>query len=287
MYNKDMSSIEEQVDAAAKAGTEELWRLIRGQHPAVMSRAVLNGNLTEQMAVFIAGSRRVSPEVLGTLANDFRFKDSERLKLAICKNPKAPRKITLSLLKFLKIFDLADMSRDQQVDIAVRQKIEHVFSEKMPSLPSGVKTALARRASSTIVLSLMERGDRKVTGVCLDSPVLAEAHIYALINRQTTKGAVIKMIADHEKWSLRYSVKFALIRNYYTPMAQVAKFIRAMKIADLKDLYADPKVPLSTRPFIYRELLDRGQNPEIPKEEVFILADDEDPSIPGEETGHE
>ena len=282
-----MSSIEEQGNAAVKAGTEELWRLIRGQQPSVMSRAMFNENLTEQMAVFIAGSRRVSPEVLGALANDFRFKDSEKLKLAICKNPKAPRKITLALLKFIKIFDLADMSRDQQVDITVRQKIEQMFREKLPSLPSGVKTALARRASSNIVLSLMERGDKKVTGVCLDSPVLTEGHIYTLINRETTKGTVIKMIADHGKWSLRYLVKFALIRNYYTPMARVAKFIHAMKIADLKDLYADPKVPLSTRPFIYRELLDRGQNPEIPKEEIYTLAEDDDFSIPGGERRHE
>jgi hypothetical protein len=282
-----MSSIEENAKAVVDAGTEELWRLIRGQHPAVMSQAILNRGLTQEMAAFIAGSRRASPEVLGTLANDVRFKDSYKLKLAICKNPKAPRKVTLSLLKFIKVFDLADMSRDQQVDITFRQKIEHIFSEKMPSLPSGVKTALAKRASSNIVLSLMDRGDKKVIGVCLDSPVLTEGHIYTLINRQTTKGAVIKMIADHEKWSVRYSVKFALIRNYYTPMTRVAKFIHSMKIADLKDLYADPKVPLSTRPFIYRELLDRGQNPELPKEEVYTLAEDEDFSIPGGEGGHE
>jgi hypothetical protein len=282
-----MSSIEENVKAAVDAGTEELWRLIRGQHPAVLSQALLNRGLTQEMAVFMAGSRRVSPEVLGALANDVRFKDSYTLKLAICRNPKASRKITLSLLKFIKVFDLADMSRDPQVDITVRQKIDQMFSEKMPSLPSGVKTALAKRASSNIIMSLMDRGDKKVIGVCLDSPVLTEGHIYALINRQSTKGAVIKMIADHEKWALRYAVRFALIRNYFTPMPRVAKFIRSMKIADLKDLYADPKVPLSTRPFIYRELLDRGQNPELPKEEVYTLGEDEDYSIPRGESGQE
>jgi hypothetical protein len=33
-----------------------------------------------------------------------------------------------------------------------------------------------------------------------------------------------------------------------------------MKTSDLRDLYSDPKVPLSTRPFIYRELQERGEN---------------------------
>lgn len=281
-----MPSLKEKMNAALNAGTEELWELIRGQHPEVMSNATLNRNLTEEMAVFIAKSKRASFEVMGFLANDVRFKDSYKLKLAICRNPKTPEKITLSLLKFIKVFDLADISRDQQVAINIRRKIEHMFAERIPSLPSGVKTALAKRASSDIVMSLMDRGDAKVIGVCLDSPVLTEGHIYKLIHRQATKGTVIKMISEHEKWSLRYMVKFALIRNFYTPMARVIKFIRDMKITDLKDLYADPKLPLSTRPFVYRELLDREQDPELQKDEVYNLTEDEDIVVPDPEGGN-
>lgn len=265
--------------SALNASAEELWRLLRGQHPEVMSAATLNRNLTEEMAVFIARSKRVSLEIMGFLANDVRFKDSYKLKLAICNNPKTPQKVTLSLLKFIKVFDLADISRNQQVSISLRQKIEHIFAERIPSLPSGVKTALAKRASSNIIMAIIDRSDDRVISVCLDSPALTEGHIYRLINRPTTKGSVIQMIAQHKRWSLRYSVKFVLIRNFHTSMTSVTKFIRAMKIMDLKDLYADPKLPLSTRPFIYRELLDRGQDPELQKEEVYNLADDEDSLI--------
>ena len=81
-------------------------------------------------------------------------------------------------------------------------------------------------------------------------------------------------------------VKFALIRNFYTPMARVIKFIRDMKITDLKDLYADPKLPLSTRPFVYRELLDREQDPELQKDEVYNLTEDEDIVVPDPEGGN-
>jgi hypothetical protein len=274
-----MPSHEESMKSVLNASAEELWRLLRGQHPEVMSAATLNRNLTEEMAVFIARSKRVSMEVMGFLANDVRFKDSYKLKLAICKNPKTPQKVTLSLLKFIKVFDIAEISRNQQISISLRQKIEYILAERIPALPSGVKTALAKRASSNIIMAIIDRSDDNVISVCLDSPVLTEGHIHTLINRPTTKGSVIQMIAQHKKWSLRYSVKFALIRNFHTSMTSVTKFIRAMKIMDLKDLYADPKLPLSTRPFIYRELLDRGQDPELQKEEVYNLTDDEDSLI--------
>jgi hypothetical protein len=47
------------------------------------------------------------------LAGDIRFKSSYRLKLNLCKNPKTPQKIVLSLLKYLRIFDLGDITKDR------------------------------------------------------------------------------------------------------------------------------------------------------------------------------
>jgi len=85
------------------------------------------------------------------------------------------------------------------------------------------------------------------------------------------------MIAGHPKWSLRYSVRFALIRNFNTPMARVTHFIGEMKTSDLKDLYADPKLPTSTKPFLFRELLLRGEPLEEEKEELYTLNGEEDP----------
>ncbi len=73
---------------------------------------------------------------------------------------------------------------------------------------------------------------------------------------------------------------FALIRNFYTPMARAAKFISRMKINDLKDLYADPKVPSSTKPFIFRELRERGETVDIQQEVAYDLHDDDDRPLP-------
>jgi len=274
-----MMRVEERIRIAHTAYGEELWKLIRDPHPEVILNATLNKNLTEEMAVFIAKKKNTPSEVLGFLANDIRFKDSYKLKLAICKNPKSPQKITISLLKFLRIFDLGDMTRDQNIPINTRQKIEYSISEKIPSLPSGNKVALAKRANSNIVMTLMERGDSNVISTSLDSPVITEGHICKIINKTKSKSLLIKMIAENPKWSLRYSIRFSLIRNYHTPMKQVTEFISSMKTADLKELYSDESVPKSTKPFIFKELLERGETVHIEEEDTYELSEDEDLSL--------
>lgn len=253
-----------------------MWQYARDPHPDVISNALLNRALTEEMAVVIAKGKAASAESLGFLAQDVRFRSSHKLKLALCRNPRTPQRITFTLLKFLRIFDLTEVAKDQQVPVAVRQKIEHIVAERVPSMPLGVKTALARRGGTGILMMLMDCGDERVIATCLDSGALTEAHLYKLVSRPATGRAVIALIAGHPKWSCSYHIRFGLIRNFHTPMHLVEKFVTGMKTADLRDLYADAKLPTATRPFIYRELLERGETTEHPPEEVFELQDDED-----------
>jgi len=264
---------------ALTAEGEELWNIVRDPHPAVILNASLNKHLSEDMAVFISKKRSTPAEVLGMLAADIRFKDSYKLKLAICKNPKTPQKITLSLLKFLRIFDLGDMTKEQLIPISIRQKIEYSISEKMASLPSGTKTALAKRSNSNIVVSLLEKGDKNVIAACLESPSITEGHLCKLINRLSSKPLLIRMIAENQKWSLRYDIRFALIRNFQTPMKYAVEFINSIKTSDLRELYSYGNLPTATKPFIYRELMDRNETVEPPKEELYELSEDEEADI--------
>jgi hypothetical protein len=268
-------TLDERLKHAQTARGEELWNLVRDPHPDVILNVTLNRNLTEEMAVFIAKKKSSPAEALGFLAGDTRFRDSYKLKLLICRNPRTPQRVVFSLLKFLRIFDLGDMTRDQTIPITVRQKIEMMLTEKIPSLPSGVKSALARRSNSTVVISLMERGDKGVVSTCLDSPVITEAHLCTLLHKSTIKPVIVQMIAEHPKWSLRYAVRYALIMNFHTPMVRVTRFIPEMKTNDLRELYSFEGLPGGTRPYIHSELKERGESAETPREEVYEISEED------------
>lgn len=281
-------SIEERLQRAHTVQGDELWSIVRDSHPQVILNATQNRNLTEEMALVIAKNRIAPAEALGFLAGDARFKDSQKLKLALCRNPKTPQRIIFSLLKFLSVFELGDLTRDQNVPVTVRQKIELMIQEKIPALPAGVRSALAKRSNTNIVLAIMNRSDSQVIRACLDSHVITEAHLCAIINKSAVRPALLLGICDHPMWSLRYNIKYALIRNYHTPLAHIIRFIPDMKTNDLRELYRDESISSSTRPYIFSELRERGLSVEIPGDEVFELDEGTDlPDVPADTADEE
>lgn len=253
-----MKDIEKAMQSASSCSEEELELLVHHTSVKVISKLLYNSNLTETLALVIANRKNITPDVLESLSNDGRWRKSYLVTLALCKNPKTPQKLSLSLLKSMRVFDLADLTRNRQVPINVRARAESYISEKILSMPLGIKITLARRASSNILMRLIEDGMKEVVTVCLDSPYMTEDILCKIINKKKTGYHVIRQIADHQKWSCRYHVLWSLIRNYYTPLSRVVNFLEKMKTGDLKGLYNDPGIPPGTRPFIYRELMDRG-----------------------------
>ncbi len=267
------------IKAAQSVKGDDLWTAIKSQHPEALDNASLNRHLTEDMALYIAKNKNTSSETLGFLAGDVRFKDVYRVRLAVAKNPKCPQRVALSLIKYLRIFDLADITRDKRIPSMFRQKVELTIAEKLPALPEGIKSALAKRACAELVMRIMEMSERKVIDSCLESPILTEEHLTKLIRRVRTKPIVIRCIAEHPKWAVRYPIKYALLRNIHTPMEHAGRFIEEMKTIDLQELYDDTKVPDVMKPFMFRELKGRGKPLEAPKEIVYELEGDEDEDL--------
>jgi hypothetical protein len=245
--------------ASTSIKEEELRLLVHHPSPKVMSKLILNSNLTDELALIIAGRKNISPEILETLYNDIRWKENYPIMLAICKNRKTPQKITLSLIKSLRVLDLADLTRNHHIPINLRIKAEAKINEKILPMPLGIKKTLAKRASSNVLVKLIEDGIKDVVDICLDSPYITEAAISKIINMKKTTSQVIRQIALHPKWSARHQIRWSLTLNNQTPLSCVVNFLKNMKTTDLKELYNAPELPSSTRHFIYRELLEREE----------------------------
>jgi hypothetical protein len=254
-----MKDLEQALQSAFIADQEELKLLAYHPSSKVLSNVLLNRNITEDIVLIIAGRRNISSEILEVLSTDLRWKDAYRIISALCRNPKTPQKVSLSLLKKLRIFDLADLTRNPQVLVNVRMKAEETINEKVLVLPIGIKKTLAKKASGKVLLKLVEDGMKDVVADCLNSPVMTEAMICRIIHMKKIASNVIRQIAEHPKWSLRYDVQYALVRSHHAPLSRVVHFLNKMRARDLKELYGASEVPSSTKPFIYRELMDRNE----------------------------
>ena len=255
-----MKNLEKDIQRASTANEEELESLVHHPSLRVIARLIYNKNLTEDLALILAGRKNISPDILEALSINARWKNSYKIKLALCKNPKTPQRLSLALIKSLKIFDLADMTKNKVIPINLRMRIEADISERTPAIPLGIKITLAKRASSSVLMKLIEEGLKEVVAACLDSPYMTEGDIYKIISMKNISPQVIRMIAAHARWSCRYMIRWALIRNTHAPLARIVNFLKDMKKTDLEELYSAPEVPSCTKPFIYRELSEREES---------------------------
>jgi hypothetical protein len=249
-----MSSMNDDMRLASSGGAEELRRLVHTPDMAVLSTVLLNRNLTEELAVIIAMRKSIASDLLDMLSHDRRWKSSYPLKLTLCKNPMTPMKTAITFLKELRIFDLADLSRNHFIHVTLRKKAEAAIAEKLPTLPLGIKKNLARRIAGELLLKLLQEEDSELLTNCLNSPALTEGCLFKAINSPHVKSRLIELILSHPKWSYRYDLRYTLIRNNLTPLAYITGILPDIKTNDLKLLYKDPKVPKSTKPFIHSEL---------------------------------
>lgn len=255
-----MEDVDKDIELASTGNEEELRYLAHHPSHRVIEVLLKNKNLTEDIALIIASRKNMKPEILELLINDMRWKDNYHIMLTICKNPRTPHRISLSIIKFFKIFDLADLTRNQFIPTNIKKRAEAVIIERIPTMPLGIKKALTKRAGSTILMRLIEGGEKDVVALCLDSPFMTEAEIYKILHNKTVHAEVIKQIAEHPKWSYRYQIQRVLIYNAYAPLSRVVYFLKNIKTAELKELYEAPEVPSGTKPFIYSELRERDGN---------------------------
>jgi len=268
-------TMEQRIERAAIVGKEDIDSFLHDPSPRVLKALLTNCLLTEEHALVIANRRNLSGDVLEAIAKDRRWAGSYPLKLAIAKNPKTPLFVSLSLARHLRLFDLADITRDHFLPIPYRKKIEAMIIERVPSMPLGIKKTLARRAAGNVLFTLLRSRDVEIVQTCLGNPHLMESHLFKYISREDSLRETISMIAEHPNWSCRTVIRMSLARNAQTPLSSCIRFFSRMTAPDLRELYADNLVPVTVKPFIHRELFERGLEASPPTDDETIYEVDE------------
>jgi len=267
---------EKRMDLARSAGEEEIVGFLHDVSPNVVRALLRNTHLTEKNVLVITTRKNLPGDIFEMIAKNKRWAESYPIRLALAKNPKTPLSISLSIARYIRLFDLAEISRSRFLPIVFRHKLEAILIEKIPSMALGVKKTLAKIVSGEVLLMLIHDGYPEVVKLCLDSPYLLESHLYKVLSRYNTMPGTVKAIAEHKNWTSRSMIKFALIRNKHTPLSLSVQFLAAMKIVDLRELYNDPSVSVTIKPFIHRKLRERGEEPDKAIEEQVYEIDEED-----------
>ncbi|HXY53751.1 MAG TPA: hypothetical protein VEM40_03655 [Nitrospirota bacterium] len=248
------------VELAALANEGEIARYVHDPSPKVIRALLLNRLLAEEEVLIIANRKNIPSDVLETIARDKRWAESYPVRLALARNPKSPLSISLSIARYLRLFDLEEITHCHFIPLTFRHKVEAIIMERIATMPLGNKKTLAKKAAGNILLKLLQDSDPEVVQISLNNPYLVEGLLYKVISRAETVAGTIRMIAEHPSWSCRSLIRYSLVRNAHTPLSSSVRFLQQMRIMSLRELYEDPSLPVAIKPFVHRELWDRGED---------------------------
>jgi hypothetical protein len=107
-----------------------LRRLFKDQDPAVIRSLLLNPRLTESDILKIASLKPTSPRVLEEIFRSHKWIARYRAKKALVCNPYCPPSIAVHLLKFLLLSDLREISKFEDLHLAVKEAAHQLLAER-------------------------------------------------------------------------------------------------------------------------------------------------------------
>jgi len=252
---------EQEVDAehARSASADDLKSLVHDAREEILLALLENPNLEEPHVTALVGRLDLSANLLSAIAAEGKWISRESVRLALARHPRTPKRIAVSILRQLFLFDLARLTLLPSAPADIRRAAEEAILARAPHLPVGEKLTLARRGPSRVAGALLAEGHPQAIKLALDNAFLTESQVLKVLAKSGVPERAVAAIAQHGKWSRMYNVRVALVRNPSTPAPHVMRILPDLTLHDLKDLAKLESLPAHVRRYIDEELRRRSK----------------------------
>lgn len=257
------STADEMAARAAAAPARELEPFFRSAEKEVLLALARNRNLGERELLRLLERRDLPPGVVAELARHEAAQSSAAVRLAVARHPRAPRRVSLPLLKFLFLFDLVKLAQTPAVPADVKIAAEEMILKRAESLPRGERMTLARRGPGRVAAALLNTADSLQIQAALENPYLTEALVLKALSADTIAPIVVETIARNEKWSRRYALRLRLVRHSMTPFHVILGWLPSLAAGDLREVCQDRRMPDSVRRYLLGYCAERLGKPHL------------------------
>jgi len=221
-----------------------LEEAIHSASAEVLKAAAADSALDEDLALALLQRSDLPAEVLEQISKNAAVGNSRKVKLALLGHAKTPRHVSLALLRKLFTFDLMKVALTPLVAGDIKAAAEEALIKRLESLSLGERISLARRAAGRVVGALLHDPETRVIHAALENPRLTEGLVVRALMKNGASAALVLAVCEHPKWSLRYEIRVALLRNEKTPVRFAQEFAETLSSTTLnKRLGA--KTPIS------------------------------------------
>lgn len=121
--------------------------------------------------------------------------------------------------------------RYSEYDFVEGQELDHITLGEKRSLAKGFKKDTLDR--------LVYDPDPHVIRNLLNNPRITERDVLKVASKRPVSEEILIEIFNNKKWSERYSIKRALVKNPYTPTRLALGLVNFMLVQDLKEISRD------------------------------------------------
>ena len=244
---------------ARSASAEELNTLVHEADAKVLAALLGNPNFQEKHAELMLDRGDLPAEIIGAIVQDAKWMASESVRLRVAQHPHTPRRIALTAVRQLYLFDLVRLSLLPSAPAEIRRAAEEMMIARVPQLPLGEKITLARRGPARVAGAILAEGHPQALKLALANRLLTEAQVLKALAKPDVSARVVAAIASDAKWSCQYDVRMALLRNEQTPETFLGETLSDIARRDLDDLLALSELPGRNRALIGEELKRRTE----------------------------
>lgn len=254
-----LPELEISVEYARSEAGDALKSLVHDPREEILLALLENPNLKEPHIAALVDRLDLSARVLAAISEKGTWTSHEKVRLAVARHPRTPKRIALAMLRQLFLFDLARLSLLLSAPADIRRAAEEMILARVPHLPVGEKLTLARRGPARVAGALLAEGHPQAIKLALDNAFLTESQVLKVLAKSGVPERCVAAIAQHRKWARMYNVRVALVRNPATPAPNLLAFLTDLTLRDLRDLAGLESLPPHVRRYIGKELKRRSE----------------------------
>jgi len=248
------------IQLARSASRDELDTLIHEGDAEVLLALLENPNMQEPQVSRLLERLDLSAELLERVAKEGKWSSNESVRIRLARHPHTPRRVALSMLRQLFLFDLVRVSLLPSAPADIRRAAEELIITRVPHLPVGEKLTLARRGPSRVAGAVLAEGHPQAVKLALANSFLTESQVLKILAKADLPARVVVAIAQHPKWSVQYNVRAALVRHPHTPVPALLEFLPDLTLRDLQDVEGLEQLTAHSRKYVQHELARRASN---------------------------
>ncbi len=181
--------------------------------------------LSEDIALALLKRRDLPADVIEAIAKNPSVVKQRKVSFAVASHPRAPRHVSLPLIRHLYTFELVKIASLPTVPSDVKIAVEQTILARLEQISEGERLTLAKQASGRVAGALLLVPQERVNQAALQNPRMTEAIVIKALGNAKIPPTAVLLVCNHPQWSLRREIRLALLRNPHTPLAHALRFI--------------------------------------------------------------